>query len=864
MAGRRIDDHTELIKLMIKWSEKEEEDGMLVFLDQEKAYDRITHPFLQATLKRMDFPDHFCKSISSLYESAETVVIINGVISRSFKITRGVRQGDPLSCLLFNLAIESLANLLRKSNLRGFNTPEQTERLIVTLFADDTTVFLSAEDNFLDLQRILDKWCSASGAKFNVDKTETIPIGTPQYRDRVLRTRMTRTNSEASRIPPNIRIAKEGEAIRALGAFVGNGVDDISIWNPTIEIMKDKAENWQKSHPSLEGRSYITKLEPGGRTQYRTMVQGMPTEIEDDVVSIIADIIWDGKVPGVDRDTMSLPYHLGGEAILDIRLRNQSIYMKLAQKFIEGETRWVGVAKDLMFHDIPRSRNIVDRDIAPNIFLQTWDTMKQGARTSLPLSTWKMIDTPRKHNLAFNPPRVASKIKRDLPAWYHPGRINDSLTPDDGVYARCLRDCHRIITVGDLVGFINEFHDYEPPTDLRRTRNSPTCECTTCDYVQAIGCLDAVKCHMKAHEYLDSYKPKWQPGTTDVSLNRICKRYKKIGEELHLKDNERLFTPKLDEYLNQSAGFRFLDPSASGEWTSTDIPVGYPELGPRQWKEAYVETDTKQSRFDRTVATYGVIESPPSLMTIHGKLPASLDPTDHSAMTLAILRTLEVRPINENIKFYLPSKHIVESLTVKLERYENMNWAEHDVSAELLRATTARLRERKGLTILGVYDKDSDKNRREKAKELASRALVHPPEEEGALTDLNDSSLVIGARLKSLSQSQIYKVLLDEKARKLGDRSATKTHMTLAEDACGERLGYRPLQSTIWRSMRTKQIAHKKIRAFMWRVMHNALPCGRIWPGDPNPDRALCPTCRVQETAQHILLECPDDVRLRG
>ncbi|KAF5332006.1 hypothetical protein D9611_008889 [Ephemerocybe angulata] len=788
MAGRRIDDHTELIKLMIKWCEKEEEDGMLVFLDQEKAYDRITHSFLQATLRKMNFPEHFRNAIKSLYDSAETVVIINGVISKSFKITRGVRQGDPLSCLLFNLAIESLASLLRKSDLKGFTTPEQTERLIVTLFADDTTVFLSVEDNFHDLEEILEKWCMASGARFNVDKTETIPVGTPHYREQVLDTRLARAGDESSRIPPNIKIAKEGEAVRALGAFVGNGIDDVSVWTPTMETMHDKADNWQKSYPSLEGRSYITKLEPGARTQYRTMVQGMPTEIEDEVIAVIAEIIWDGKIPGVDRDTMSLPYALEGEAVLDIKLRNQSIYIKLAQKFVEGKARWTGVAKDLMFHDIPKSRNILDRDLAPNILLQTWDVMKQNARTSLPLSTWKMVDTARKHNLSFNPPRVSSQIKRDLPAWYHPGRINDSLTPDDGVYAKCLRDCHRILTVGDLVGFINEFHEYDPPEDRRRLRNAPTCECTQCDYVQAIGCLDAVKCHIKAQEYLDSYKTKWRPGTTEVSLQRICKRYKRIEENLTLEDGERLFTPKLESYLDISAGFRILDPQASTRWMSLDIPIGYPPLEEREWTTVYIESECSTSPYEPTTATYGAVESPQSHRTIHGKLPLSLEPSVHTAIALAILRTVEVIPPERNIRFSTPSKHITDSLTTKLEKYEDINWMDHDVSDLLMRAVVAHLRSRSGLTTLRVYGEDSDRPLRQQAKHLAKRALRHPPESiEGGLTDIRDDMMVQGAKLVKLTQSQIYRVLLDAKAKKTPTRPSTLAHLDLAVQACGER-----------------------------------------------------------------------------
>ena len=102
--------------------------------------------------------------------------MINGCLSRTFKITRGVRQGDPLSCLLFDLAIEPLAASLRASSLKGYNIPGAAERLIATLFADDTTTFLHKEDSFADLMSILDTWCTASGAKFNKDKTEIIPL----------------------------------------------------------------------------------------------------------------------------------------------------------------------------------------------------------------------------------------------------------------------------------------------------------------------------------------------------------------------------------------------------------------------------------------------------------------------------------------------------------------------------------------------------------------------------------------------------------------------------------------------------------------------------------------------------------------
>jgi len=107
-------------------------------------------------------PQKFIHIVKSLYEKAKTHAIINGVTSSPFKVSRGVQQGDPLSYLLFNLTIKPLANMLRQSNMKGFNIPGVHERLMTTLFADDTTVYLSEFDCYDDLRNILDTWCIAS------------------------------------------------------------------------------------------------------------------------------------------------------------------------------------------------------------------------------------------------------------------------------------------------------------------------------------------------------------------------------------------------------------------------------------------------------------------------------------------------------------------------------------------------------------------------------------------------------------------------------------------------------------------------------------------------------------------------------
>ena len=144
IQGRSIYDPIRLNQTVCAYADYMEENGAIVVLDQEKAYDKIDHHYLIETLKCFNLPLTFINTISSLYKSATTVVLINGVLSSSYKVTRGVRQGDPLSCLLFNLAMEPLACSLRSTpQLEGFEIPGIKGKLIVSLYTNNTTIYLS-------------------------------------------------------------------------------------------------------------------------------------------------------------------------------------------------------------------------------------------------------------------------------------------------------------------------------------------------------------------------------------------------------------------------------------------------------------------------------------------------------------------------------------------------------------------------------------------------------------------------------------------------------------------------------------------------------------------------------------------------
>jgi len=307
LKGRSIFDQVKLAKLAIDFGRIMERNGVLVMLDQEKAYDKILHPYLWKVLEKFDLPRHYIKTIQHLYHDTSTSVVINGIISEAYSVNRGVRQGDTLSCLLFDLGIEPLAATIRAPPLKGIEIENANESIKCKFFADDATTYLDKSDDFENLERhALTPWCEVSGAAFNIAKTEIIPIGTPEYRAKLIETRKTHEN--ATPIPANIKIAREGQPVRTLGAWIGNGVEQATPWTPTIEKIAASLKRWEANHPTTEGRRLITQMIIGGMTQYLAKVQGVPESAMKTIERITRNFAWSG-------DGASTVAITGGEGI---------------------------------------------------------------------------------------------------------------------------------------------------------------------------------------------------------------------------------------------------------------------------------------------------------------------------------------------------------------------------------------------------------------------------------------------------------------------------------------------------------------------------------------------------------------------
>ena len=221
-------------------------DTAILSLDAEKAFDRVEWSYLFEVVSRFGLGNYFRKWIETLYSDPLAEVSINYLISSPFKLSRGTRQGCPLSPMLFVLAMEPFAIAVRSHpSISGIKVSDTEHRII--MYADDTLLLLTELNNSIfNLTNLIDTFGKFSGFKVNEAMSSIMFLN-----------KQERTNPMIN-LPFNNAL----NGFKYLGITITPTIKDLVSCNydPAISSVTESMNSWSSMPVSLLGCINMIKM----------------------------------------------------------------------------------------------------------------------------------------------------------------------------------------------------------------------------------------------------------------------------------------------------------------------------------------------------------------------------------------------------------------------------------------------------------------------------------------------------------------------------------------------------------------------------------------------------------------------------
>ena len=178
-AGRSTTEQIFNLRILCEKYLQHQQDLYHVFIDFKKAFYRVWHAALWATMKKYNISTNLIQVIKNLYSKATSAVLFNGSIGDWFRTTIGVRQGCVLSTTLFNIFLERIMTDALEDHE---GTVCIGGRPITNFrFADDIDGLAGEEEELANLVERLDKASTAYGMEISAEKTKLLTNNTSGF-----------------------------------------------------------------------------------------------------------------------------------------------------------------------------------------------------------------------------------------------------------------------------------------------------------------------------------------------------------------------------------------------------------------------------------------------------------------------------------------------------------------------------------------------------------------------------------------------------------------------------------------------------------------------------------------------------------
>ena len=265
-------------------------DYNVMFLDFAKAYDSVSRDFLFLVLEWIGVPRGYITLIRALYHSVYTIPALHGKTSCRIRMLDGLKQGCPLSCLLFILAMDPLVTLLGR-----------LPRVDPAAFADDAAVGARDPADIIPALLLVDAWSKVSRVCTNYSKTKIISTSAAP----VMFTHLA---------PPHWRCLKYTDSYVYLGVLIGRSVDVTDVFEAAVEKFERRVSSFMsmQDRHTMAGRVRLANMYLLPIFSYLFRFFLMSAETSDRVLDGLGHWLIKGNCTNLKR--LSAPTHLLGLA----------------------------------------------------------------------------------------------------------------------------------------------------------------------------------------------------------------------------------------------------------------------------------------------------------------------------------------------------------------------------------------------------------------------------------------------------------------------------------------------------------------------------------------------------------------------
>ena len=344
IKGRLINDNIRSMVATLNLVQEERIDGLLVALDAKKAFDSVSHSYIEKCLESFGCSS-FIPIFRVLYKDLATDIIINGRIEKGFLIKRGVKQGDALSCIIFIICMEPL---LRNIEANNEIQPIISRTIAVNLpktyaYADDVNATIKdSPASLCALFNEYERLTRMSGLELNAQKTEIMRLGNEE--ERSYRVQYLNKSFSVTSIP---KIKINGIIFHRERVMM----EEQNV-NEACKKMDHHFKTWSRRSLTTLGKILITKT--FGISQCIFLMQSLclsPQSLKK-VNTMLFKFIWNkhylaAKAPErIKRDIVNQPIKFGGLGMLDIVALDESLKLKALGRLLHTQHPFLKLIKN--------------------------------------------------------------------------------------------------------------------------------------------------------------------------------------------------------------------------------------------------------------------------------------------------------------------------------------------------------------------------------------------------------------------------------------------------------------------------------------------------------------------------------------